>query len=101
MFDWNTGEAGYAVSIFPDDTPAIDFVLDGVVVKKIYEAWDERVDGELVDYGGGTRAITVKMLVSAGEEFLLGIKNIGAVRSSGILSEAQKALEEVPYGSGL
>ena len=101
VFDWNSGETGYMASILPDDTPAIDFVLDTAIVEKIYKEWDESVHGELVDYGGGVRAITAKMLVGVGEDFLRGIKNIGQIRSSSILELAQQALKEVPYGSGV
>jgi len=89
------------MSAFPDDTYAIDFILDSSIVRKIYAAWEERVHGELVDYGGGVRAITAKMLLSAGEDFLLGIKNIGEVRASQILSDIAEAAREAPYGSGI
>jgi len=101
MFDWGSGRTEYRIGLFPDDSSAIDFVLEEGVVKKIYAAWDESVHGELVDYGGGVRAITAKMLVEAGEDFLVSIKNIGEVRAGQILSEAMAALGEVPYGSGL
>jgi len=101
MFDWSSGKAYYRTGIFPDDSSAIDFVLDTNVVKRIYDAWDESVYGELVDYGGGVKAITTRMLHLAGEEFLTGIKNIGAVRAEQILKEVELALGEVPYGSGV
>jgi len=101
MFDWSSGELGYRVSSFPDDTAAIDFILDSLIVKKIYASWDESINGELVDYGGGVRAITAKMLVIAGEDFLMGIKNIGQVRAAQILEDVKSTLAEVPYASGV
>lgn len=101
MFDWGSGESGYLLSIMPDDTPAIDYVLDGDVVKKIYGSWDEALHGELVDYGGGVRAITSRMLASVGREFLTGLKGIGSVRAAVILEAVHDVLGEMPYGSNL
>lgn len=101
MFDWGSGKVEYLVAGFPDDSAAIDFILDKDVVKKIYAAWDESKNGALVDFGGGVKAITAKMLVIAGSDFLVGIKNIGQVRATQILSEVTLALSEVPFDSGL
>ena len=101
MFDWSSGQLAHRISSFPDDSYAIDFILDAKMVRKIYAAWDESKDGELVDYGGGVRAITARMLVNAGEEFLIGIKNIGQVRAAQVLIDVQRTLKETPYGSGV
>jgi len=101
MFDWSTGKLAGTIVGFPDDTSAIDFILDADIVKKIYSEWDEGKYGELLDYGGGVKAITAKMLVAAGQDFLTSIKNIGQVRASQIMSEVEAVLGEVPYGSGL
>ena len=101
MFDWGKGESYYRVSVFPDDSPAIDFVLDTGIVGRIYAEWDESKHGELVDYGGGVRAITAKMLYVAGEEFLTGIKNIGKVRAGQVLEELFDVLGETPHGSDI
>lgn len=101
MFDWSSGKLAHRISGFPDDTSAIDFILDAQIVKKIYAAWDVESFGDLVDYGGGVRAITAKMLIEAGPDFLTGIKNIGQVRASQVLEEVGAALKEVPYGSGI
>ena len=99
MFDWSSRESYYRVSVLPDDSPAIDFLLDSGMVRRIYDAWDESEHGELVDYGGGVRAITAKMLHGAGEPFLVGIKNIGEVRAGQILSDIASAVSEIPYGN--
>jgi len=101
MFDWKSGRSTYVVALYPDDTPAIDFVLDEGLVKKIYAAWDEKEYGALMDYGGGVKAITVKMLLGAGDNLLLNIKGIGSVRAADIVKQARGALEESPYDSGI
>lgn len=101
MFDWSTGRSGYRMSIFPDDSPAIDFVLDQSLVGKIYSAWDESKYGQLVDFGGGIRAITAKMVNEAGIEFLKTIKGIGEVRASAVMEDIDLALKESPYGSSV
>ena len=101
MFDWSGGKIAHRVSSFPDDSYAIDFILDPNVVRKIYKAWDESVNGELVDYGGGVRAITAKMLWEAGVEFLTGIKNIGQIRATQVLEDIGASLKETPYGGGV
>ena len=89
------------MSIFPDDSPAIDFVLDEQIVKKIYDSWDESVHGELVDFGGGVRAITVRMIKESGVDFLMSIRNIGRKRAEQIMGEINLVMEETPYGGGL
>lgn len=99
MFDWGTGKTEYRLSIFPDDSPAIDFVLDEQMVRKIYSSWVESEHGELVDFGGGVRAITAKMVYEAGEEFLKTIKGIGEIRASIVMEELDLALKESPYGN--
>lgn len=101
MFDWSKGEMAHRISNFPDDSYAIDFILDPGIVRKIYSTWDELENGELVDYGGGVRAITAKMLWEVGIEFLTSIKNIGQVRATQILEDIQESLKETPYGSGV
>jgi len=101
MFDWGSGESGYALSIFPDDSPAIDFVLDESLVRKIYSSWDESKHGELVDFGGGVRAITAKMVYEAGMDFLKVIRGIGEVRAGLIMDEINSVLMEGPYGSAV
>ena len=101
MFDWGARETSYRIVSFPDDSSAIDFVFDSALVEKIYRAWNEGELGPLVDYGGGVKAITTKMLVEAGPDFLTGIKNIGKVRAEQILRDARIALDEVPYASGV
>lgn len=97
MFDWSAGKTDYRLAIMPDDTSAIDFVLDEGVVRKIYASWDEDVYGKLMDYGGGIRAITAAMLREAGIDFLLGIKNIGQKRAAEIIEVIDAAIGEVPW----
>ena len=98
MFDFSSGETEYAMYIAPDDTPPIDYILDEHVVRRIYDNWDANKYGDLVDYGGGIRAITIKMVIDAGEDFLKSIHGIGEKRSLGILDEITRiAKEEFPY----
>ena len=53
MFDWGSSTRVIHGSIVPDDTPAIDAVLDEGTVSKIYKNWDSKQHGDPVDYGGG------------------------------------------------
>ena len=98
MFDLSLGKTGYIAPIFPDDSPAIDYVLDASMVKRIYEAWNEKEHGELVDYGGGVRAITAEMVSNVGIDFLTGIRGIGKVKGQSILEDVDKAMKELPHG---
>lgn len=98
MFDLSLGKSGYLASIFPDDSPAIDYVLEASMVKRIYESWNEKEHGELVDYGGGVRAITVEMVANVGLDFLTGIKGIGKIKGQAILQDVDMAMKELPHG---
>jgi ERCC4-type nuclease len=101
MFNWADGKTEYKMSIFPDDSPAIDFVLDESLVRRIYDSWDESKYGQLLDFGGGVRAITAKMIKQSGVEFLMSIRNIGEKKASQIMEAIDAVMEEVPHGGGV
>jgi len=98
VFDLRSGKPGYVMGIYPDDSSAIDFVLDDQTVKKIYAEWDEKTEGQLIDYGGGVKAITAHMLSEAGIDFLTRLKGVGKKRAETILETVRAVADEVPHG---
>ena len=97
MFDWGSSTRVVHGSIVPDDTPAIDAVLDEGTVSKIYQNWDSEQYGDPVDYGGEVQAITVKMVYDAGEDFLMSLPRIGARKTEEIMMALGEVVKEVPY----
>lgn len=97
MFNWGSAKEIKGYNIFPDDSASIDMVLDPVFVRKIYDGWDSERYGAPMDYGGGVRAITAKMVVDAGRDFLVSLQGIGEVRADEIMEKLKDDLRKVPY----
>lgn len=96
MFSWNVSRVIKRGGIIADTSPPIDHVLSEDLVRKIYDTWDEKVDGPMMDYGGGVRAITAMMVREAGIEFLSRIRHVGPKRADEILRQIGDTLE-IPY----
>jgi hypothetical protein len=97
MFDWSSKKRVVAGTILPEFTAPIDFVLDEELVLSIYDTWDEEAYGQLVDFGGGVKAITASMLKNAGSDFLEQIRGIGPKKAASIISDIEVVIAEVPY----
>lgn len=96
-FDWGSAEFSEKKAIEPDFTYAIDYVLDEKMVAKIYDGWDEKEQGSLIDYGGGVRAITAQMVYDAGEDFLKSLKGVGVKRAQETMEKINYQVSQVPY----
>jgi len=96
VFDWTVTRVRKTGGIVADTSPPIDHVLEQEIVDKIYREWNPKSDGALVDYGGGVKAITVMMLVGAGDNVLKRIKGIGPRRAGELLESLREDLE-IPY----
>lgn len=97
MFDWSISKTISNPMIVPDDSPPVDSVLESTIVDKVYARWDTGKYGVPIDYGGGVRAITAKMVYDAGDDFIMSLPGIGTKRTAEILSKLKGVIAEVPY----
>lgn len=95
MFNWDSGRKVQGNVIEPDDSKPVDWFLEDSMTRYIYEAWDEDEFGALVDYGGGVQAITVKMVLNAGEEFLTRVHGVGPKRAQVIMEKLSDSQTKV------